>query len=79
VLSVVGDVPVDNETSVVTSSILIFAGTVFEDAPRGRAYVRVFIGFRVNDVLCIRKKTFIAQRRFQVLKLIFRAPSCTKF
>jgi hypothetical protein len=31
---VVGDVPVDSEMSVVTSSILGFAGTIFEDAPR---------------------------------------------
>ncbi len=45
VLSVVGDVPVDSETPVVTSSIsLEFAGPVFKDAHRGRVYVRVFIG-----------------------------------
>jgi hypothetical protein len=45
VLSVVGDVPVDSAAFVVTSSILRgFAGTVFEDAPKGRVYVRVLIG-----------------------------------
>ncbi len=44
-LSVVGDVPVDSETPVVTSSIsLEFAGPVFEDAHRGRVCVRVFLG-----------------------------------
>jgi hypothetical protein len=48
VLSVVGDVPVDNEASVVTSSMLGFAGTVFEDTPRGRVCVRVFIGMSVR-------------------------------
>jgi hypothetical protein len=34
VLSVVGDVPVDNETFVVTSSILRICGPVFKDALR---------------------------------------------
>jgi hypothetical protein len=41
----VGDVPVDNEAPVVTSSISPrFTGPVFEDAYRGRVCVRVFIG-----------------------------------
>ena len=45
VFSVVGDVPVDNEAPVVTSSISLgFAGPVFEDAHRGRVCVRAFIG-----------------------------------
>ena len=45
VLSVVGDVPVDSEAPVVTSSISPgFAGPVFEDAHRGRVCVRAFIG-----------------------------------
>jgi hypothetical protein len=45
VLSVVGDVPVDSEAPVVTSSISPeFAGPVFEDAHRDRVCVRVFIG-----------------------------------
>jgi hypothetical protein len=45
VLSVVGDVPVDSEAPVVTSSISPgFAGSVFEDAHRGRVCVRAFIG-----------------------------------
>jgi hypothetical protein len=48
VLSVVDDVPVDGETSVVTSSILRIAGTFFEDAPKGRFCVRVFIGMSVR-------------------------------
>jgi hypothetical protein len=43
VISVVDDVPVDSETSVVTSSIsLEFTGPVFEDTYRGRVYMRVF-------------------------------------
>jgi hypothetical protein len=48
VLSVVGDVPVDSEAPVVTSSILRICGTVFEDAPRGRLCVRVFKGMSVR-------------------------------
>ncbi len=41
----VGDVPVDNEAPVVTSSISPrFTGPVFEDAYRGRVCVRMFIG-----------------------------------
>ena len=45
VLSVVGDVPVDSEAPVVTSSISPgFTGPVFEDAYRGRVCVRMFIG-----------------------------------
>ena len=42
--SVVGDVPVDNETSVVTSSISIFAGLTrfFGCAHRGRMCVSVY-------------------------------------
>jgi hypothetical protein len=44
VLLVVGDVPVDNETPVVTSSISPgFAGPVFEHAHRSRVCVRAFI------------------------------------
>jgi hypothetical protein len=40
---VVGDVPVDNETSVVTSSILRFAGPtqLFRGAYRGRMLIGV--------------------------------------
>ena len=43
--SVVGDVPVDSKTPVVTSSIsmICIAGSVFKDAHRGRICVRVFI------------------------------------
>jgi hypothetical protein len=41
VLPVVGDVLVDSEALVVTSSI-------FEDAHKSRVYVRVFIGVRVR-------------------------------
>ncbi len=44
-ISVVGNVPVDSEAPVVTSSISLgFAGSVFEDAHMGRVCVRVFIG-----------------------------------
>jgi hypothetical protein len=50
VLSVVGDVPVDSEMHVVTSSILRFPGIVFEDATRGRVCVRVFIGMNVHEL-----------------------------
>jgi len=37
--SVVGDFPIDSETQYQR-----FASSVFEDAHRGRVYVRVFIG-----------------------------------
>jgi hypothetical protein len=44
---VVSDVPVDDETPVVTSRISRSIGTQsFGDAHRGRVYVRVFIGSR---------------------------------
>ena len=42
--SVVGDVSVDREASVVTSSISRICGSVFEDAHKGRVCVHVFIG-----------------------------------
>ena len=42
VFSVVGDVPVDSKTPVVTSSISRFAGSVFEDVRRGRICRFVF-------------------------------------
>ena len=50
VLSVIGDVPVDNETSVVTSSISSrgFVGPIFEGAYKGRVCVHVFIGMSVH-------------------------------
>ena len=49
-LSVIGDVPVDNETSVVTSSISSreFVGPIFEGAYKGRVCVHVFIGMSVH-------------------------------
>jgi hypothetical protein len=42
-----GDVPVGSETPVVTSPILRIC-RVFEDVPRGRVYVHVFIGMSVR-------------------------------
>lgn len=42
--SVIGDIPVNNEASVVTSSSREFAGLVFEYAHRVRVCVHVFIG-----------------------------------
>ncbi len=48
VLSVVSDVPVDNETSVVTLSILRIYRPIFEDAHRGTVCVRAFIGVSVR-------------------------------
>ena len=42
-LSVVGDILVDSETSVVTSSISRCAGIIFGGAHRSRVCVRVFI------------------------------------
>jgi hypothetical protein len=48
VLSVVGDVPVDNETYVVTSSILRICQHSLRDASRGRVCVRVFIRMSVR-------------------------------
>jgi hypothetical protein len=50
VLSVVGDVPVDSEPYVVTSSISSrkFAGPVFEGAHMGRVRMRAFIGMSVR-------------------------------
>jgi len=51
-LSVVGDVPVDSEVPMVTSSILSrgFGGPVFEGAHKGRICVRAFIGVRVCEL-----------------------------
>ena len=48
--SIVGDVPVDSEAPVVTSSIsrICIVGSVFKDAHRGRVCVRVFIGVSVR-------------------------------
>jgi hypothetical protein len=43
--SEVGDVPVDTELSVVTSSIF---DPVFEGAHRGRVFMRAFIGVSVR-------------------------------
>ena len=48
--TVVGDIPVDSETHVVTRQSRGFAGSVFEDAHKGRICVRMFIGVRV----CVR-------------------------
>ena len=47
-LSVLGDISVDSEASVVTSSISSreFAGSIFGGAHRGRVYARAFIGVR---------------------------------
>jgi hypothetical protein len=54
VFSVVGDVTVDSEAPVVTSSISLgFAGPVFEDAHRGRVCVRVFIGVGARALYCV--------------------------
>jgi len=51
-LSVVGDVPVDSEVPVVTSSILSrgFDGPVFEGAHKGRICMRTSIGVRVSEL-----------------------------
>ena len=51
VLSVVGDVPVDSETPVVTSSISRICRP--GDAHRGRGCVRVFIGVGVSVLCCV--------------------------
>jgi len=52
-LSVVGDVPVDSEASVVTSSISRFAGPTqfYRGAHRGRVYVRAFIWVSVRSCM----------------------------
>ena len=52
-LLVVGDVPVNSETPVVTSSILRFAGPTqfFRCAHMGRVYVRTFIRVSVRSCL----------------------------
>ena len=52
-LSVVGDVPVDSEAPVATSSISRFVGQTqfFRDAPRDRVCMRVFIGVNVRSCL----------------------------
>lgn len=44
-------------------SILWFAGVVFEDAPEGRVYVRVFVGMTVRALCeCLRCISFLAER-----------------
>jgi len=52
-LSVVGDVPVDNEAPIVTSSISRFTGLTrfFRGAHWGRVCVRTFIGVSVHSCL----------------------------
>ena len=52
-LSVVGDVLIDSETPVVTSSILRLAGPTrfFGGAHRDRVCVRAFIGMSVHSCL----------------------------
>ena len=47
VLSVADDVSVDNETSVMTSSILRICWLSFRRCSRGRVYVRIFV--RVSE------------------------------
>ena len=51
--SVVGDVSVDSEAPVVTSSISRFAGPTqfFGGAHRSRVYVRAFIGISVRSYM----------------------------
>ena len=53
ILSVVGDVPVDNEAPVVTSSVSRFAGLTqfFGGAHRGRVCMRAFIGVSVRSCM----------------------------
>ena len=53
ILLVIGDVPVDNETPVVTSSISKFTRSTqfFVGAHMGRVYIRAFI--RMNVRLCM--------------------------
>jgi hypothetical protein len=59
-----GDVPVGSETPVVTSPILRIC-RVFEDVPRGRVYVHIFIGMSVralwvSPVDCVIRKKEIS-------------------
>jgi hypothetical protein len=53
ILSVVGDVPVDSEASVVISSISRLAGPThfFEGAYKGRVCVRAFVGVSVRSCI----------------------------
>jgi hypothetical protein len=64
---VVSDVPVDDETPLVTSGISRSAGAQsFGGAHRGRVYVRVFIGVSVCAccvVMCNSKKKIIKKTR----------------
>ena len=46
-LLVVGDVPIDNEATVVTLSISRIASPIFEDTYRGRVCVHALIGVSV--------------------------------
>jgi hypothetical protein len=52
-LSVVGDVPVDSEVPLVTSSILRFAGPTqfFGGAHKGKVCVRAFIGVSMHSCI----------------------------
>jgi hypothetical protein len=72
VLSVVGVIPVESEAS------WGFASTVFEDAPRGRVCVRVFIGMSVralwvSPLYCVTNKLARANSttRFDKIILIY--------
>ena len=53
ILSVIGDLPVDSEASLVTSSILRFASPTqfFGGAHRGRVCMRAFIGMSVHSCM----------------------------
>ena len=68
-LSVVGDIPVDNKTSVVTSSISRLAGPTrfFRDTHRGKMCVHVFIGVSVCTSVSVtgshKKNTLISLKR----------------
>jgi hypothetical protein len=63
VLSVVGDILVDTKRLWWLRQSWGFVGPIFEDAPRGRVCVHVFVGMSVacivsvSDVLCNSQKT----------------------